>query len=73
MQNELKILILKKYRSEAQCAKRLGWDRQRLNKISLGKKEPSVYELNALATALDKSVSDLVPIFLRKRSPNGQH
>lgn len=72
MQNELKKLILQKYASEAECARKIGWTRQRLNKITTGCREPSLYELNALAKELGISVSQLVPIFLALKSPNEQ-
>lgn len=72
MQNEVKKLILQKYSSEAECARRIGWDRQRLNKITTGYREPSIYELNVLAKTLGVSVSRLVPIFLALKSPNEQ-
>lgn len=72
MRNEVKELILQKYPSEAECARRIGWDRQRLNKITTGYREPSIYELNVLAKTLGVSVSQLVPVFLALKSPNEQ-
>lgn len=72
MQNEIKNLILQKYPSEAECARKMGWNRQRLNKITTGFREPSIYELNMLAKTLDISVNRLVPIFLALKSPNEQ-
>ena len=68
----LKRLIINKYGSEAKCAKALGWPRQRLNKITLGNKEPDVEEINALANILDVSIAEIVKIFLKSKSPNGQ-
>lgn len=72
MENQIKSMILEKYRSEAACARKIGWERQRLNKITTGFREPSVYELNEIAKALDTSVNRLVPIFLAMKSPNEQ-
>lgn len=72
MQNQIKLMIHEKYRSEAECARKIGWRRQRLNKITNGLSEPSVYELNEIAKALDTSVNHLVPIFLAMKSPNEQ-
>ena len=69
--NAIKSLISEKYKSEAACARQLGWERQRLNKITTGFREPSVYEVNELARVLERPVGDLVLIFLRMKSPNG--
>jgi transcriptional regulator with XRE-family HTH domain len=70
---ELKYIILKKFGTETACARKLGWPRQRLNKITNGKKIPNVAELNDLSTVLETSVEDLAYIFLPIKSPNGQH
>ena len=69
---ELRGLIYAKYDTEAELAQELGWTRQRLNLITNGRKEPDLEEVAALAGALGKSVEDMVYIFLRHRSPNGQ-
>jgi transcriptional regulator with XRE-family HTH domain len=69
---ELRGLIYSKFDSESEMAKKLGWPRQRLNKITNGIKEPDIKELNELAEALDKSVGDIAQIFLNCESPNGQ-
>jgi len=68
----LRGLIYSKYDSESECAKSLGWNRQRLSKITLGQKEPSIDELNSLSGVLDVSVGELAEIFLNNKSPNGQ-
>ena len=65
-------LIYAMYNSESDCAKEMGWPRQRLSKITHGQKEPSIDELNDLSKALGISVGDLAEIFLRHKSPNGQ-
>ncbi len=69
---ELSGLIYSKYEKECQLADDLGWPRQRLNKIVNGKKEPDLEEVTALAEKLDKSVEDMVFLFLRSKSPNRQ-
>ena len=69
---ELRGLIYSKYESEAQLASELGWPRQRLNNITNGTKEPDLEEVAALAGKLDRSVSEIVHIFLRQKSPNEQ-
>lgn len=70
---ELSGLIYGKYEKECQLAEELGWPRQRLNKIVNGKKEPDLEEVAALAGKLDMSVGDMVGVFLRHKSPIGQH
>lgn len=69
---ELRGLIYGKYESETQLANELGWTKQRLNVITTGRREPNLEEVQALAEKLDKSVGDMVHIFLRYKSPNRQ-
>lgn len=69
---ELRGLIYGKYDTEAQLAAELGWTKQRLNTITNGMREPNLGEVEALAEKLDKSVEDVVYIFLRHKSPNRQ-
>ena len=69
---ELRGLIYAKYENEAQCARKMGWVRQKLSKITNGTKEPDIRELAALAEALDMSMERVAQIFLSKRSPNEQ-
>ncbi len=68
----LKNEILSVYKRESNCAKAIGWPRQKLNKITNGDKEPTVEELNAIAIALDKPISYVVSFFLPNESPNRQ-
>ncbi len=70
--SELVDLIYGVYKNESACAAAMGWQRQRLNKITTGNKEPDVSELNELAVALHKSVGEIAEIFLRAKSPNEQ-
>lgn len=69
---ELHRLIYARYDSESDLARTLGWERQRLNKITNGVKEPSLSEVSALSTALGVSFEYAANIFLRLKSPNGQ-
>ncbi|SMC38066.1 helix-turn-helix domain-containing protein [Papillibacter cinnamivorans] len=69
---ELRSLIFSRYDSESALACDLGWPRQKLNKITNGKKEPDIEELNQLAIKLGQPVGDIAHIFLRYKSPNGQ-
>ena len=70
---ELRGLIYGKYETETQLANELGWSKQRLNLITNGTREPDIEEVVALAGKLDKSVEEMVYIFLRHKSPNRQH
>lgn len=69
---ELRGAIYAKYRSEAEFARSLGWDRQKLSRITNGKREPDIGELAQLASGLDCSIETMVQIFLQNRSPNRQ-
>ena len=67
---EVREMIREKYHSEAECARSMGWKRQRLNKITTGKKIPDIDELNTLAVALGRDVAVLLHIFLNRKSTN---
>lgn len=61
---KLKGLIYEKFATETDCAKALGWPKQKLNRITNGNSRPDVDELNALAKTLGKSVNEIIYIFL---------
>lgn len=67
---ELRSLIYGAYDSEAEFAKAVGWQKQKVNKITNGKKEPNLTEINAMANALKVPMDDIAQIFLRYLSPN---
>lgn len=67
---ELRGLIYSLYDTEAEFASKIGWERQRLSKITNGTKEPDVNELNILSKALGKTIDDMAQIFLHHKSPN---
>lgn len=69
---ELSGLIHGHYDTETQLAKKLGWSKQKLNRITNGMKEPDLAEAAAIATALDVSIDQIATIFLPGSSPNGQ-
>ena len=60
------------YKNEADCARELGWDRRKLNKITTGRKVPTIDELDELARVLNSSIGELAPYFLTNKSPNEQ-
>ena len=62
--------IKNKFESEAACSRALGWGRQRLNKITIGKMLPDVNDLNALSAVLEISVGELAGFFIAEKSPN---
>ena len=73
----LHILIHTKFTSEAECARELKknfpthcWSKSKLNKYSNGKM-PGVVEVNDLSIVLEKSVEELINIFLPEQSPKG--
>lgn len=80
MANKNKVLhgwIHNKFTSETECAAVLAekfpehrWSKAKLNKYTNGK-VPGVFEVNDLSIVLDKSVSDVISVFLPVKSPNG--
>lgn len=69
---ELNKAIKNKFNSEAACSRALGWDRQRLNKITNGLMLPDVNDLNELSEVLGISVGELADFFIKQKSPNEQ-
>lgn len=69
---ELRGMIHAKYNSESEFARYLGWPRQKLSRITTGRKEPDLSELSQISMGLDKSLDEVANIFLRQESPNGQ-
>lgn len=67
----LKGMIHSKFDSEVQMSDTLGWSRQRLNKITNGKKEPDLNEIRDMASVLGVSFMDVARIFLQPESPDG--
>lgn len=72
MKRTLSGMIHSVFNSEADCAKKLGWDRQRLNRIVNGQKEPSLSEAAAISAAIGRPQVEVADIFLAYWSPNGQ-
>lgn len=63
---ELCGLIHSKYENESRFADALGWSRQRMNKITNGKKEPNLEEVEQISTELNEPFEKIAYIFLRK-------
>lgn len=62
--------IYERFESESEFARLIGWPKQRLSKITNGTKEPTVSEINQIATGLGISVGDVAAFFLGESSPN---
>lgn len=61
--SKLKSAIYEKFPNESACARALGWERQKLNNISLGKSRPNVDDINDLSKVLGKSIGEIVGFF----------
>ena len=68
----LKSLIYAHFDSESSFATSIGWTRQRLNRITSGRKEPTIGEVNAISAGLNEPVEIIAAFFLSEKSPNGQ-
>ena len=62
----LRGMIHAKFDSEAAMARALGWSRQRLSKITNGRKIPTIFEIDAMATVLGCSFMDIANFYLLK-------
>ena len=61
--DKLRGLIYGKYRTAADMAHTMSWDKQKLHRIMLGKQKPSIDDIFQLAAALDKPWQDVVGVF----------
>ena len=64
-------LIFSRYKTQSYFAEHIGWTKQKLSKILLGRQEPTVTDLNDMAKGLDCSAEKLIHIFLSEKSPIG--
>ena len=65
---QLSGLIHSKFDSESAMANAMGWSRQRLNRITTGKKVPDLFEVDDIANVLDTSFVSVAHIFLGSKS-----
>lgn len=63
----LRSLIYGKFETESAFAGQLGWPRQRLSRITNGKKVPDIYEAREIADALDIDIDTLAGFFLPQK------
>lgn len=68
--NMLRGAICARYKTEAACARALGWRRQKLNYITNRRRMPDVRDVNDLAKALSIDVAVLIDFFLNAESTN---
>ena len=68
--NELRGLICGQFKSCAAFARHIGWKPQRLNKIVIGDKQPSLTEVQTIAKGLGVPFMLIANIFLQTESPN---
>jgi DNA-binding phage protein len=66
--NNVKGAVYARYRDIADLANTLGWSRQKLSPIVNGKKEPSLSEVQAMASAMEMDVVQLTAFFLELKS-----
>jgi transcriptional regulator with XRE-family HTH domain len=64
----LSSIIHSKFENESQLAKALGWSRQRLWKITNGKRVPSLAELDEMSSILGCSIMDIAVFYLPQKS-----
>lgn len=69
---EVRGLIYRHYNNMAEFARTIGWPKQRLNKITTGKKVPNLEEVEVLAKSLHTPIGEMAQIFLNHRSPDEQ-
>lgn len=67
---QLNGMIHARFDSESDMARSMGWSRQRLWKITNGKKVPDLFELRDMADAMGCTMGDLAHIFLPNQSAN---
>ena len=69
---EFRSLVFRHFDTEAEFARKIGWNKQKLNKISNGETVPSIADLALMAPELHTSTGILADIFLHYMSPNEQ-
>ena len=55
--------ILKRFKSEAALAKRMGWSRQKLHKVIHGGTSPKISRINELSRGMGIPVGELIELF----------
>jgi len=63
--SEIRSLIYGRYDSQTAFAEALGWSKQRLSKITSGRKEPSISEVFEISQGLEIDLSVAARIFVQ--------
>lgn len=61
-------LVYSKFKTIADFAQAIGWTRQKATNIVNGLQEPSLYDTDKMARALEMSLDDTAQFFLPKKS-----
>ena len=61
---DLKNKIKNVCKTEKACAEKMGWTKQRLNKITQGRKIATVVEVEEIARALGEQPKDIIYFFI---------
>ena len=65
-ENKLRGLVFLKFPSYAAFAQHIGWNKQKLSKIMLKKKEPTITEIAQIAEGLERNIEEVASFFLQK-------
>lgn len=69
---ELRYEIIRKFNTQAEFAKELGWTENKMSKMMQGKYIPDLNEVINIAEKLSIGSSRFLEIFLDKKSPYGE-
>ena len=67
--SELRSLIYGRFDSQTEFAEYLGWSKQRLSKVTSGKKEPSISEVFEISQGLGIDLPTTMRIFVQHWIP----
>jgi len=65
---EFRGVIYSKFDSESEFARAMNWNKQRLNRITNGLKQPDLGEIDEMAATLGVKMEELIAIFLAYKS-----
>lgn len=63
--NQIREEIRKRYKTDAEFAKKLGWTRQKLSKTIRGERSPKISDINAMSKGLEVSVETVISFFVQ--------
>ena len=61
--SRLRTVIRKKYRTDNEFAKAMGWTKQKVSKTLKGQRSPKISDLNAMSEALELPIGEVVSFF----------